>query len=58
VQFKTCIRLNPGFDQSYLNLARLYAIRNEKEQARDVLQKLLNIQPKNPGAMQILEMLH
>ena len=57
-QFKTCIRLNPGFDQSYLNLARLYAIRNEKEQARDVLQKLLNIQPQNPGAMQILEMLH
>ena len=57
-QFKTGIRLAPNNDQSYLNLARLYAMRNEKEQARDVLQQLLRIQPQNSGATQILEMLH
>jgi tetratricopeptide (TPR) repeat protein len=57
-QFKTCIRLIPNFDQSYLNLARLYAMRNERERARDVLQELLRIQPQNAGARQILEMLH
>ncbi|RSL17412.1 tetratricopeptide (TPR) repeat protein [Edaphobacter aggregans] len=57
-QFKTCIRVAPNFDQSYLNLARLYAMRNEKEKARDVLQDLLRMQPQNPGATQILEMLH
>jgi Flp pilus assembly protein TadD/peroxiredoxin len=57
-QFRTCIRLVPNFDQSYLNLARLYAMRNEKEKAKDVLQDLLRVQPQNPGARQILEMLH
>ena len=57
-QFKTCIRLTPNFDQSYLNLARLYAMRNEREKAKDVLQELLRLQPHNPGATQILEMLH
>jgi len=57
-QFKTCIHLAPNFDQSYLNLARLYAMRNEKEKARDVLQDLLRMQPQNPGATQLLEMLH
>jgi tetratricopeptide (TPR) repeat protein len=57
-QFKICIRLVPGFDQSYLNLSRLYAMRNEKEKARDVLQELLRLQPQNPGARQFLEMLH
>jgi len=57
-QFKTCIRLIPNFDQAYLNLSRLYALRNERERARDVLQELLQIQPQNTGALQILEMLH
>ena len=33
-QFKTCIRLVPSFDQSYLNLARLYALQNDKEKAK------------------------
>jgi len=56
-QFKTCIRVVPAFDQSYLNLARLYAMRSDKEKAREVLQELLHIQPQNPSARQALEML-
>jgi Flp pilus assembly protein TadD len=57
-QFKTCILVAPNFDQSYLNLARLYAMQNDKEKAREVLQGLLRLQPQNPGARQTLEMLH
>ncbi len=57
-QFKTCIRVVPSFDQSYLNLARLYALRNDKEKAKAVLQDLLRIQPQNPSAVQALEMLN
>ncbi len=57
-QFKNCIRINPGFDQSYLNLARLYVMQNDKARARDVLQDLLRIQPENPTAMQAIEVLN
>ena len=56
-QFKSGIRVAPNFDQSYLNLARLYAMRNDKEKARAVLQDLLRMQPDNPGAKQALELL-
>jgi Flp pilus assembly protein TadD len=56
-QFRTCIRLAPSFDQSYLNLARLYALRNDKGKATEVLQDLLRIQPQNPSAIQALEIL-
>ena len=56
-QFKTCMRVAPNFDQSYINLARLYAMQNDKEKAREVLQELLRIQPQNTGAKQALEML-
>jgi Flp pilus assembly protein TadD len=57
-QFKTCIRLVPSFDQSYLNLARLYALQNDREKAKEVLQDLLHMQPENPSAKQVLEMLN
>ena len=57
-QFKTCIRIVPSFDQSYLNLARLYALRNDRAKAREVLQDLLRMQPQNQGAIQALEMLN
>jgi Flp pilus assembly protein TadD len=57
-QFKTCIRVVPGFDQSYLNLARLYALRNDKEKAKAVLQDLLRIQPQNSSAIQAMEVLN
>ena len=56
-QFKSGIRAAPNFDQSYLNLARLYAMRSDKEKARAVLQDLLRMQPDNPGAKQALELL-
>jgi tetratricopeptide (TPR) repeat protein/peroxiredoxin len=56
-QFKAGIRVAPNYDQSYLNLARLYAVRSRKEEARRVLQELLNIQPGNQGAARALEML-
>jgi Tfp pilus assembly protein PilF len=56
-QFKTGIRIAPSFDQSYLNLARLYAMQNEKEKARDILLDLLRVQPDNSNAKQALEML-
>jgi FimV-like protein len=56
-QFTTCIRLAPNFDQSYINLARLYMMRGDKEKAREVIQELLRIQPQNAGARRALEML-
>jgi len=56
-QFKTGIRVAPNFDQSYLNLARLYVLRNDQEQARKVLLDLLRVQPENAAAKQALEML-
>ena len=48
----------PGFDQAYLNLARLYVILQEKEKARAVLQALLHEQPQHKMAQQALEMLN
>ena len=48
----------PNFDQAYLNLAQLYAIANEKEKARAVLQSLLHLQPQHKLAQQALEMLN
>ncbi len=56
-QFKTCIRLTPSFDQSYLNLARLYMMRGDKENARQIVSELLRLQPENAGAKQALEVL-
>jgi Flp pilus assembly protein TadD len=40
-----------------MNLARIYALRNDKQQAREVLQELLQVQPENPVAKQALEYL-
>ena len=56
-QFKTGIKLAPNNDQSYLNLARLYAMQNDRDKAREVLEELLRIQPQNPGAKQALDIL-
>ncbi|HEY1809730.1 MAG TPA: FG-GAP-like repeat-containing protein [Acidobacteriaceae bacterium] len=54
-KFRTGIRLSPAFDQSYLNLARLYALENDREQARQVLNQLLTLQPENANARKVLE---
>ena len=56
-EFRTGIRVAPNFDQSYLNLARLFALQNNREKAREVIQELLRLQPENPGAKQALGML-
>jgi FimV-like protein len=56
-KFTNCIRVAPNLDQGYLNLARLYAVMNDKEKARSVLQELLQRQPENKIAQQSLEML-
>jgi len=56
-KFRTGIRVAPNYDQSYLNLARLFVMRGETDKARDVLRELLQLQPKNPAATQALEML-
>jgi cytochrome c-type biogenesis protein CcmH/NrfG len=56
-QFKTGIRLAPENDQAYLNLARLYAMENDREKAREVLHQLLQVQPTNSTALQALDVL-
>jgi Flp pilus assembly protein TadD len=55
--FKESIRVAPTFDQSYLNLARLYAIAGETETAREVLLELLKQHPGHPQAQKELEQL-
>ena len=57
-EFKTCIRIAPNFDQAYLNLARLYVVLNNEQQAKDVLRQLLRLQPGHKMAEQALEMLN
>ena len=56
-QFKTGIRLAPDNDQAYLNLARLYAMENDKEKATQILNQLLQIQPSNATALRALDQL-
>jgi Flp pilus assembly protein TadD len=55
--FRECIRISPGFDQPYLNLARLYAAKAEREEARQVLQQLLDRHPEHQVARETLEQL-
>ncbi len=55
--FLTGIKVAPSFDQSYLNLARLYDGQNESQKAREILQKLLQVQPNNANASRALRVL-
>jgi Flp pilus assembly protein TadD/peroxiredoxin len=57
-KFKTCIRIAPDFDQAYLNLARLYLVLKNTEQARALLQSLLQRQPQHKMAQQMLQLLY
>ena len=57
-KFETCIQVAPGFDQAYLNLAKLYVVLNDKAKAREVLQALLRQQPGHKLAQRALEMLN
>jgi len=56
-EFRTCIERIPGFDQPYLNLASVYAMQGRLQQAQDVLEQLLRLQPGNGNAQQALQML-
>ena len=55
--FEKCIRVAPGFDQSYLNLARVFAIEGDTEKARSVLRALLAEHPDDAAAQQALAQL-
>jgi tetratricopeptide (TPR) repeat protein len=56
--FETSIRVAPDFDQSYLNLARVYVIEGKPNNARAVLNLLLERHPDHPQALQMLEQIH
>ena len=53
-RFEECIRVAPTFDQSYLNLARVYAIEGAKEKARVVLENLLKQRPGHGEAEKMM----
>jgi Flp pilus assembly protein TadD len=55
--FDECIRVAPAFDQSYLNLARVYALEGDQDKARSVLLQLLKQHPGHAQAQQALEQL-
>ena len=55
--FRESIRVAPAFDQSYLNLARLYALEGDTPKARAVLLDLLKQHPGHPQAERELEQL-
>jgi tetratricopeptide (TPR) repeat protein len=56
--FEQCIRITPAFDQSYLNLARVYALEGAHDKARSVLFALLKQHPDHPQARQMLDQLN
>jgi Flp pilus assembly protein TadD len=56
-KFEECIRVAPGFDQSYLNLARVYSLEGEPEKARAALLSLLQQHPGHVQAQQALDQL-
>jgi TolA-binding protein len=55
--FEECIRVAPAFDQSYLNLARVYAVEDAPEKARAVLLELLKQHPGHEQAKKMMEQL-
>jgi Flp pilus assembly protein TadD len=56
-KFEECIRVAPGFDQSYLNLARVYSLEGAPEKALAVLMELLKQHPGHAQAQQALDQL-
>ncbi|MGB7330262.1 MAG: tetratricopeptide repeat protein, partial [Terriglobales bacterium] len=55
--FEECIRVAPAFDQSYLNLARVYVIEDTPDKARSVLLELLKQHPGHQQAQKMMEQL-
>jgi Flp pilus assembly protein TadD len=56
-RFEECIRVAPSFDQSYLNLARVYSLEGEPRKARALLLELLRQHPGHPQAQKELDQL-
>jgi Flp pilus assembly protein TadD len=56
--FEECIRVAPAFEQSYMNLARVYALEGTPDKARTVLLELLKQHPEHAQARKALEQLH
>jgi len=56
-QFREILRIDPADAESAVWLARLHRLRNEHEQAADVLRKLLAAQPDNEQAVEQLAQL-
>ena len=44
----------PEFDQSYLNLAKVYALEGSEDKARAILLELLKQHPNHPQAQKAL----
>jgi Flp pilus assembly protein TadD len=55
--FEECIRVASGFDQAYLNLARVYALDGARDKARGVLLDLLKQHPDDEQAKRMLQQL-
>ena len=55
--FKEAIRVAPAFQQSYFNLARLYAIEGNNAAARQLLTDLLKQHPGDPQIERALSQL-
>jgi Flp pilus assembly protein TadD len=55
--FEECIRIAPAFDQSYLNLARVYSVEGAPDKARSVLLELLKQHPDHALAQSMLTQL-
>jgi Flp pilus assembly protein TadD len=53
--FEECIRVTPGFEQSYLNLARVFALEGATDRARTLLNELLKQHPGQAQAKQMLQ---
>ncbi|OGL44681.1 MAG: hypothetical protein A2161_16170 [Candidatus Schekmanbacteria bacterium RBG_13_48_7] len=53
-RYKQAISINPNFEGSYLNLAVVYMRMNKPDQAINLLNSLLNLQPSNEKALEFL----
>jgi predicted Zn-dependent protease len=51
------IQEDPGFEASYVTLARIYLDGRRPREATQVLERLLQRNPKNPAGLQILQQL-
>ena len=56
-EFEECIRIAPAFDQSYLNLARVYLVEGAASKARATLLDLLKQHPDHAQAKNMLAQL-